>query len=359
MNWSSDCSSTGMSSGESSNRRSTTLKHPPHFFAPLGITDVEWVTDRMGEPKAAAGLRLRPRDLAKIGQLVLQGGRWGQQEVIPGRWLQEATTAQAQPDQLRRYGDQWWLGDSPFGDAQTPWVAGFGLAGQRLFMVPELEVVVVVTAGNYDKPGQGRLPLAILDQFVLPALAGAPRESGHPAGRYADNAGKEPHQGMEPTARREELCTLKVGDVQLRQGVPYLRVEGKGDKVRYIEAATEALRLIAAYLKTAGHAQNLDGPLFRPVKNNATNTLAKSLHPASVCRDVVRHYACAAGRLDAVPGLCVHSLRAIAATNALQHEADIAKVQEWLGHADISTTRMYGKRQSRPEDSPTFKVRDA
>jgi hypothetical protein len=43
-------------------------------------------------------------------------------------------------------------------------------------MVPELALVVVVTAGNYDKPGQGRLPLAILEQFVLPALVGAPHE---------------------------------------------------------------------------------------------------------------------------------------------------------------------------------------
>jgi CubicO group peptidase (beta-lactamase class C family) len=147
-----------------------------HLFAPLGITDVDWITDLKDEPKAASGLRMRPRDLAKIGQLVLQRGRWGAQEVIPDRWLQEATTAQAQPDPLRRYGYQWWLGGSPFGDAQTPWVAGFGLGGQRLYIVPELALVVVVTAGNYNKPGQGRLPLAILDQFVLPALVGAPRE---------------------------------------------------------------------------------------------------------------------------------------------------------------------------------------
>jgi CubicO group peptidase (beta-lactamase class C family) len=147
-----------------------------HLFAPLGITDVDWITDLKDEPKAASGLRMRPRDLAKIGQLVLQGGRWGEQEVVPGRWLQEATTAQAQTDRVRRYGYQWWLGGSPFGDAQTPWVAGFGLGGQRLFIGPELELVVVVTAGNYDKPDQGRLPIAILEQFVLPALVGAPRE---------------------------------------------------------------------------------------------------------------------------------------------------------------------------------------
>jgi site-specific recombinase XerD len=57
-----------------------------------------------------------------------------------------------------------------------------------------------------------------------------------------------------------------------------------------------------------------------------------------------------------LPGFGPHSLRATAATNALDHRADIARVQEWLGHADISTTRLYDKRQNRPEDSPTFKV---
>ena len=71
---------------------------------------------------------------------------------------------------------------------------------------------------------------------------------------------------------------------------------------------------------------------------------------------IVKRYASELGLTDVIPGLCVHSLRATAATNALAHEADIAKVQEWLGHVDISTTRMYDKRQSRPEDSPTFKV---
>ena len=71
----------------------------------------------------------------------------------------------------------------------------------------------------------------------------------------------------------------------------------------------------------------------------------------------MRRYARAVGLLEAVPGLRVHSLCATAATNALSNNADIAKIQEWLGHSDISTTRMYDKRQSRPEDSPTFKVR--
>jgi site-specific recombinase XerD len=52
-----------------------------------------------------------------------------------------------------------------------------------------------------------------------------------------------------------------------------------------------------------------------------------------------------------------HSLRATAATNALIHGEDIRKVQHWLGHASIQTTAMYDKRDHRPEDSPTFRVR--
>src|SRR5215831_11574594 len=156
--------------------------------------------------------------------------------------------------------------------------------------------------------------------------------------------------------RCEELCTLTVGSIHQREGVPHIRVEGKGDKVRYLPLHVTAQRLIAAYLKAAGHAEDLKGPLFRLIKNNRTKTLAKPLHPVSVYQDIVRRYAREAGLIEAVPDLCVHSLRATAATNALSHEADIAKVQEWLGHADISTTRMYDKRQNRPEDSPTFKV---
>ena len=52
----------------------------------------------------------------------------------------------------------------------------------------------------------------------------------------------------------------------------------------------------------------------------------------------------------------MQALRATAATNALAHNADMAKVQEWLGHATIATTRLHDRRQSRPEESPALKV---
>jgi site-specific recombinase XerD len=156
--------------------------------------------------------------------------------------------------------------------------------------------------------------------------------------------------------RREELCKLKVGDIQSRQGVWHLRIQGKREKIRYIPLAIAAQCLITAYLAEAKHGEETDGPLFRPVKNNTTGTLTKALHKSSVW-DMVRLYTTQIGIAGTAPRLGVHAMRATAATNALEHGADIAKVQEWLGHADISTTRLYDKRGNRPEDSPTFKVR--
>jgi len=157
--------------------------------------------------------------------------------------------------------------------------------------------------------------------------------------------------------RREELCHLKVQDIQSREGVTHFRVFGKREKIRFIPVNPMAQRLIDAYLAEAGHGGDLKGPLFRPVRNNRTQELNKPLNPNSLYRNIVRHYGKLTGLNLEVHGLCVHSMRATAATNALQHHADISKVQEWLGHANVSTTRLYDRRKTRPEDSPTFRVR--
>jgi integrase/recombinase XerD len=102
--------------------------------------------------------------------------------------------------------------------------------------------------------------------------------------------------------------------------------------------------------EAAGHGPDDNGPLFRPIRNNRTGKLDKALDPDMVYR-LVRGYSAQLGF-----EIGAHALRATAATNALDHQADIAKVQEWLGHANIATTRIYDHRKSRPEDSPTFKV---
>jgi site-specific recombinase XerD len=152
--------------------------------------------------------------------------------------------------------------------------------------------------------------------------------------------------------RREELCRLKVKDFKHeRRGVRHLKVLGKGGKTRYLPLHPAASGLIDDYLQIAGHGDDDGGALFRSLHRNRPAASAKSMTADAVYK-IVRAYSAALGF-----EIGVHALRATAATNALDHEADIAKVQEWLGHANIATTKIYDRRRTRPEDSPTFKVR--
>lgn len=151
--------------------------------------------------------------------------------------------------------------------------------------------------------------------------------------------------------RRDELCKLSVKDYRHeRRGVPHLKVSGKGGKTRYVPLHPAVGGMIAEYLAMAGHGADDGGALFRPLHNARDPLSAKALTPDAVYK-IVRGYAAQLGL-----SIGAHSLRATAATNALDHQADIAKVQEWLGHANIATTRIYDHRKTRPEDSPTFKV---
>lgn len=140
-------------------------------------------------------------------------------------------------------------------------------------------------------------------------------------------------------------------------GVKHFKVNGTRDKIRYVPLHPLAQRLIETYLFLAGHGSDHAGPLFRPVRNNKTSVLERPLDPGSIYRNVVKKYGGQTSMNIEMNGLCVHSMRATAATNALSHEADISKVQEWLGHANVSTTRLYDRRKTRPEDSPAFRVR--
>ncbi len=154
--------------------------------------------------------------------------------------------------------------------------------------------------------------------------------------------------------RREELCRLSVGDIAMRRGVQHLTVHGKGGKLRYLPLHPATAGLIDAYLAAAGHGAVAGSALFRPIRDGRRGLACGQALTADGVYKMLR--ACAtAAKIDA--GIFgPHSLRATAATNALDHSADIAKVQEWLGHANIATTRIYDRRRTRPEDSPTFKV---
>ena len=139
-----------------------------HLFGPLGILQVQWTRGTNGEPSVASGLRLRPRDLAKIGQLILNRGKWSEHQVIEKSWLERSFLPYAETGDGLEYGYQWWLGKLKAGGLQ--WISAFGNGGQRLFIIPKLDLVVVITAGNYNQPEQWRLPVKVISEYILPAI---------------------------------------------------------------------------------------------------------------------------------------------------------------------------------------------
>ncbi len=143
-----------------------------HLFEPLGIEDVFWETTRNGMISAGAGLWLTPRDLLKIGQLVLQRGQWQGKQVVSVRWLEEALTPFASFEEGIDYGYLWWLPNQTDDATQItfhPYVAG-GTGGQWLLVYPQQQLVVVTTGGNYFEEDACYL---WLDEYFLKALAAA------------------------------------------------------------------------------------------------------------------------------------------------------------------------------------------
>lgn len=144
------------------------------LFEPLGIDRFEWVRGRDGVAAAASGLRLAATDLAKIGNLMLAGGKWNGRVIVPENWIADATTARIPANPDNGYGYFWWTGDSKLatdGDA-LPWYAGFGNGGQRLFVLPAAGVVLTTFFGNYDLPDSWMPPTHLWNDVVLPALIG-------------------------------------------------------------------------------------------------------------------------------------------------------------------------------------------
>jgi integrase/recombinase XerD len=118
-----------------------------------------------------------------------------------------------------------------------------------------------------------------------------------------------------------------------------------------------AQRLIEEYVAVAGHGADAAGPVLRPATNNRTGELDRSLHPGSVYHNIVRKYGLQTGISAEVNGLCAHSRAPRPPPMRCRTRPTFAEVQEWLGHSNVSTTRLKDRRKVRPEDSRTFRVR--
>jgi CubicO group peptidase (beta-lactamase class C family) len=144
------------------------------LFDPMGFGPSDWSIARDGEPRAASGLRLLPRDLVKIGQLMLAGGTWDGTSVVPADWVKRVTTPVVPTSNIRSYGYHWYMGDYAAGTAAQTlhWFGGVGWGGQYLFVIPARDLVVVIHCGNYRRTGadQTAVMRTIMTEVVLPSF---------------------------------------------------------------------------------------------------------------------------------------------------------------------------------------------
>lgn len=144
-----------------------------NLYGPLGIEDFRWARQPNGQPEGSARIFMRPRDMAKIGQMVLGGGKWNGVQVVPADWITVSTRFHrtAKPKNPYDYGYLWWMRKAvtPKG-ATVDYFQADGDGGQYIVVFPAQDMVVVSTGGNYADwatyDGQmGR----ILARHVLPA----------------------------------------------------------------------------------------------------------------------------------------------------------------------------------------------
>lgn len=149
------------------------------FFNPLGVSDFEWKAyPKNSKISAAGGLRLRPRDAAKIGQLLLSDGAWAGRQIVPPDWIMQSVIPRFQAvgyfGGTLFYGYQWWMGRSLAEGREVRWVAALGWGGQRIFVIPELDMVVMMTSGLFGRPKEGMAQLDILANVIIPAAREKP-----------------------------------------------------------------------------------------------------------------------------------------------------------------------------------------
>ena len=132
------------------------------LFEPLGIHDPVWERDPAGIPIGGWGLKLSPREMAKLGYLYLHGGKWDGTQVVPASWVQASTQAHPPTTERLGYGYQWWV------DSSVPLYAALGRFGQGIFVVPALDLVVVFTAAIESSDPEFEL----IRTYIIPACAG-------------------------------------------------------------------------------------------------------------------------------------------------------------------------------------------
>lgn len=142
-----------------------------YLFQPLGIARYEWAkypgTDLTA---AASGLRLRSRDLLKFALLYNNHGKWNDKQLLPEQWIEESFQSHVSREGGGYYGYQFWLWQDTIQNKPIPFVACIGNGDQRIFIDQSNDLIVVITAGNYNKWDIEKDAYALMKDFIYPAL---------------------------------------------------------------------------------------------------------------------------------------------------------------------------------------------
>ena len=143
------------------------------LFGPLGIRNVTWVYSPTNTPQTGGGLRLTSRDLLKIVQVYLDGGKWHGTQVLDEAWVRTSTQAHAQIDDHTKYGYLWWLKSFASRAKSYPAFYMSGNGGNKAVGVPSLDIAVVITSTNYNTHGMHEQTEQLLTDYILDAVVSA------------------------------------------------------------------------------------------------------------------------------------------------------------------------------------------
>ena len=140
-----------------------------YLFEPLGISGFQWGLSPKGRVWLAGNAKMRPRDMAKFGYMVLNGGTWKGNQIVSKAWIEESTTSHTKSKNNRDYGYLWWRGKHLINNQliEGYWAEGNG--GQCIFICPKVDLVAVFNGGNYNSPLELQ-PLGMLIDYILPSI---------------------------------------------------------------------------------------------------------------------------------------------------------------------------------------------
>ncbi|HSB21290.1 MAG TPA: serine hydrolase [Anaeromyxobacteraceae bacterium] len=156
---------------ERATRRKTEDFAQETLFGPLGAEPLEWQHLPTGEAMGGGGLGLRSRDLAKLGQLYVSGGIWKGGRIVSEGWIKASLTPHAQIDEVFDYGYLLWLRSfsAPGGPKHATAIMN-GTGGNKVIVIPDLDMVVVITTTNYRVKGAHEISEKLLTDYVLAAV---------------------------------------------------------------------------------------------------------------------------------------------------------------------------------------------